>query len=117
VLLFVGSLLAFVNLEIAYIATAGCIGFLNNITIVLVMENFTNDKDILTIYLLCGWAFSEITLGLLFYAKLLDDYFFELMGVLTFIYFCSVLLYIKKNNGNQAEQLSSTLLQNSHDSL
>lgn len=54
--------------EIAgYIITAGCIGLLNNLTFVLIMEHFPHKKDTYTIYVLIGWAVSQITLGLLFY--------------------------------------------------
>lgn len=67
VLWVVGSIVALINSEIGYIITAGCIGLLNNLTFVLIMENFTYKKDIYTIYVLIGWAVSQITLGILFY--------------------------------------------------
>ena len=41
-----------------YIVSAACIGLLNNLTFVIVMEHFPVDKEIYTVYVLIGWAAS-----------------------------------------------------------
>lgn len=64
---------------IGHIWVAGCIGLLNNLTFVLIMNLFPLHKDKYTISVLMGWAFSEITLGTIF--SLIDNgqYFYILL--------------------------------------
>lgn len=92
----VGSILALINSEIGYIITAGCIGLLNNLTFVFIMENFTDKKDVYTIYVLIGWAVSQITLGILFYFITSPQTFFLLLFALTLAYTVSVFLFIEE---------------------
>lgn len=73
-------------MEAGYIVTAGCIGLLNNLTFVIIMEKWPEKKDQYTIYVLLGWAASEITLGLLFYVIHKSEHYFWLLLTLTLIY-------------------------------
>jgi hypothetical protein len=41
-----------------FIIAAGAIGLLNNLTFVIIMENWSSSKDKYTIYVLIGWASS-----------------------------------------------------------
>lgn len=52
--------------QVGYILASGCIGLLNNLTFVIIMEHFPAKKEPYTVYVLIGWAASEITLGLFF---------------------------------------------------
>lgn len=91
----IGALVALINSQAGYIITAGCIGLLNNLTFVFIMENFKNRKDIYTIYVLIGWAASQITLGILFYFIGNSQNFFLLLFILTLVYAVSVFLFIE----------------------
>jgi MFS family permease len=67
VLWLIASIITFFSSQIGYMIAAGCIGLLNNLTFVIIMEKFPKNKDIYTIYVLMGWAVSQITLGIVFY--------------------------------------------------
>lgn len=93
------ALLLLIKMEVGYVLAAGAIGLLNNLTFVVLMEMFPERKDRYTIYVLMGWAISQVTLGLIFYLISDLDYFFLLLFVLTLIYTIATFVYIKDTPG------------------
>jgi hypothetical protein len=57
-------------------------------------------KDIYTIYVLMGWASSQIVLGVLFYFIKNNEVFFLLLFILTIVYTVAVFLFIEEPNTN-----------------
>lgn len=54
----IGSALGLISPSLGYIVCAGCIGLLNNLTFVIIMEVYPKNKDFYTILVLAAWAFS-----------------------------------------------------------
>lgn len=104
-LLGISSIVILLDSWVGYVIAAGCIGLLNNLAFVIVMEMFPEKKEKYTVYLLMGWASSQITLGILF--KIIDDVlvFYLILFVLGMIFCLSVFLYMDEPAppDNQAE--------------
>jgi hypothetical protein len=77
-----------------YVVGNLAIGPLNNLTFVFINEVFQSKAEIYTIYVLIGWAFSEITLGLFFYLSNTDVFMVFLLCV-SLVYAVLSVLYVK----------------------
>ena len=99
----IGSAIALSSISAGYIISAGCIGLLNNLTFVMIMEKFPIKKDLYTIYVLIGWAASEITLGIIFYIVENTEVIFMMLFVLTLGYAVAALLFLERDNEIRVE--------------
>lgn len=95
ILLFVSSLLLFYDLTAGFILANLCIGPLNNLTFVFINENDHARSEIHTIFVLLGWAASEITLGVLFLILEQKSTFFLILAPITLLYALGAVLYTK----------------------
>lgn len=94
ILLTVAAALTWVYPFYGYILANLAIGPLNNLTFVLINEVHPDKAEKYTIFVLIGWAFSEITLGGFFLVSNAEVFYYALFAV-TVIYMILALLYVK----------------------